>query len=143
MCDWIIRVRGVRICGRQAYLTDTGVKLGYAGPTVSLESALEDLSPQKRQTLADSVNAIRSKLPVILAERRAKREGRPIGSVTVTPQDLFSQEAERSQEEDAEQFRKYGDPEDENVDEWFGAPCDEPIPSADDPLPPEDNFLNN
>ncbi len=62
MCMWKITVRGVRIAGRQLYLTDAGVRLGSRGPLVSLESLLLELSLPMAQFVADSVEAIREKI---------------------------------------------------------------------------------
>ncbi len=62
MCAWIVRVRGIRVCGRQVYRSSEGIKLGYKGPTVSLGSALADLSNDKANQLASACEEIDRKM---------------------------------------------------------------------------------
>jgi len=62
MCLWKIRIRGVKIAGRQLYRTDAGVRLGYHGPLVSLESLLSELSLPLAQSVTDNVSAIDRKI---------------------------------------------------------------------------------
>lgn len=74
MCMYTIKIRGVQILGRQAYLTDAGVKLGFMGPVVPVSDAIRQLSIDKANALAEAVEAINSKLPEILTRRRERWE---------------------------------------------------------------------
>jgi hypothetical protein len=65
MCLWTTRVRGVTVCGRKVYLSDTGLRLGYRGPTVEVERFLADLDPI-------IANAIRQAMPVIIAHHQRR-----------------------------------------------------------------------
>lgn len=62
MCMFKVKVRGITICGRSVYATDTGVKVGWTGPTVSLQDAISDLSNEKADYLARSYEEIVRKM---------------------------------------------------------------------------------
>lgn len=70
MCQNMIKVRGVKVAGRQVYLvdgdslnlTDCRVKLGERGPAVPYGVLLADLSIDAADRLAHNVNAIRGRL---------------------------------------------------------------------------------
>src|SRR5262245_41476546 len=58
MCSRITRIRGLKIGGRSVYRTDTGVKVGFRGPTVELQSVLDPLSMPAACSLKDACQAI-------------------------------------------------------------------------------------
>jgi outer membrane murein-binding lipoprotein Lpp len=80
MCSWKMKVRGVRVFGRQVYLTDAGIRLGITGPLVSYEDCLGQLSNDKADELARNVQAIRAKIDAgqIDVSRYPDREQRPV-----------------------------------------------------------------
>ena len=67
MCAWIVKVQGLKVCGRSVYRTDTGIKVGYQGPTVSLQEACEDLSDFKAGALTTAC----ANIDRVMAERQA------------------------------------------------------------------------
>lgn len=62
MCLYSVQVRGITICGRRVYRTDTGVKVGFQGPTVSLDDACNDLNAIKAEYLRTSCIEIDRKM---------------------------------------------------------------------------------
>lgn len=69
MCQFKIRVRGVKIAGRQLYYTGVDefsglnqCRIGYNGPSVNLRDLLAQLSLPLEQAITDSVEAIRAKI---------------------------------------------------------------------------------
>jgi len=58
MCSRITKIRGIRVCGRSIYRTDTGLKVGFRGPTVDVDQFLADLSLPLAQAIRDAVAAI-------------------------------------------------------------------------------------
>jgi hypothetical protein len=62
MCLYSVQVRGITVCGRRVYRTDTGVKVGFQGPTVSLDEACNDLNASKSAYLRESCIEIDRKM---------------------------------------------------------------------------------
>ena len=54
MCQYLVKVQGIKVCGRSVYVSDTGVKIGYRGPTVPLAVACADLEVSKASYLRES-----------------------------------------------------------------------------------------
>jgi hypothetical protein len=83
MCQNQMRLRGVRVMGRQVYVVDVDqvnvndvrVKLGWNGPTVPYGAALADLSNDAADRLAGNVQALRTR--VQKGEVRVDRYGTP------------------------------------------------------------------
>jgi hypothetical protein len=67
MCAYQSFIRGITICGRRVYATDTGVKVGFAGPTCSLDEACADLNEAKASYLRNAWTAIARKQSVAAA----------------------------------------------------------------------------
>lgn len=84
MCLFKIRVRGVKVCGRQMYRTDDGIRLGYNGPTVSLESALSELAFPLANSVRDNIAAIDAKIASGEINVTRYNQNRPYPLVTVT-----------------------------------------------------------
>jgi hypothetical protein len=58
MCNRITKIRGIRVCGRSVYRTDTGLKIGYRGPNVDVDKFIADLNWTLAQAIRDAVQMI-------------------------------------------------------------------------------------